>query len=54
MENTESRETKRGETKKLSIKTEKQTNWAPMEAHNKRKVVFKERRQKHLGTPSRS
>ena len=53
-ENTESRETERGETKKLSTETEKKTNWALIKAYKKEEVIFEERRQKHLDALSRS
>jgi len=43
IENTELRETERGETKKLFIETENQTNWVLIEAHKKEEVVLGEK-----------
>ena len=52
--NTESRETKRDDTGKISTETEKQTSWAFIEAYKEREIILEERRQKHLDAPSRS
>jgi len=54
IENTESRETERGKTEKISTEIEKQTNSALIKTYKEGETILEERKQKYLGFSSRS
>ena len=53
-ENRESKETEKRKTEKLSTESEKQKNWALIEAQREEKIILKKRKLLYLDAPSRN